>query len=281
MITQLEKEYGYKDSHFDFIHQYIRRICLSYGATLIYASSKRDKNCDVVLQYIKHKLYGFDFAVKPILEKDVLFFPSGYDSIKKIQVDFESQQLTKDAEEAYEEVIKVPKILVQSVGETEEMLYAEDDQDFLSRIKEMIDKEPGRKDSGSKPNLLNSLRKFGALVNSDNVPNTNIGASSASPPPATAPQVASSVPVLSVDPAKPTTEHQVLAEFLNSLINKGDKPSTPTISVPSRQGATSPRPPGTTTPPPNQSLSKSSSVPASSREDIAKQLDRIRGKMNQ
>jgi hypothetical protein len=27
-FSTLEKEYGYKDSHFDFIQQYLRRICL-------------------------------------------------------------------------------------------------------------------------------------------------------------------------------------------------------------------------------------------------------------
>ncbi len=151
-------------------------------------SAKRDKNCDILLQCIhvlhalpyvqdlKHKLYGFEVNCKPSAEKEVLFFPAGYDSMKKIQVDFENQSLTKDPDEPYEEVIKIPKMLVHSVvnleavlivqvNEDDPAILAEDDQEFLQRLKEIAEKEPGRKDSGSKPNLLNSLRKFGALGN--------------------------------------------------------------------------------------------------------------------
>lgn len=52
----------------------------------------RSRNCKELLQYIKHKLYGFDFTEKmQLVEKDSIFVPAGADSITKIKVDFESQ----------------------------------------------------------------------------------------------------------------------------------------------------------------------------------------------
>jgi len=140
-MLQLEKEYNYKEVHFDFIFQHIRRICIAYGASLIYVSAKKDRNCDVLLGLMKHKLYGFDFSVKPVFEKDVLFIPSGFDSMKKIQVDFQNQTLTRDPEDSFEDIIKVPKILIQSEDEKEAQISVEDDQDYLARHKANFAKE--------------------------------------------------------------------------------------------------------------------------------------------
>ena len=49
-------------------------------------------------------------------EKDSLFIPMGSDSMIKINVDFEGQNLTKDVDEAYEDVIRLPKRLQQTVN---------------------------------------------------------------------------------------------------------------------------------------------------------------------
>lgn len=57
MIVNLEKEYNYKEAHFDYIQQYIRRICLQcefisyldshyfhrWSRTYLYFSQKRQK----------------------------------------------------------------------------------------------------------------------------------------------------------------------------------------------------------------------------------------------
>jgi len=40
-MTVLEKDFGFGDAHFEYIQQQLRRISLSYGASLIYASSKK------------------------------------------------------------------------------------------------------------------------------------------------------------------------------------------------------------------------------------------------
>lgn len=66
-------------------------------AGLIYTSAKRDKNCDLLRGYVKHLLYALDFDASPqLIEKDTIFVPAGWDSIEKIQIDFNSQNLTRD-----------------------------------------------------------------------------------------------------------------------------------------------------------------------------------------
>lgn len=73
-ITTLEKDHDYRDEHFDFIQQWIRRFCLQYGAALFYTSAKEDKNCDLLYKYLTHRFYGLPFqAPALIVEKDAVF----------------------------------------------------------------------------------------------------------------------------------------------------------------------------------------------------------------
>jgi len=142
MTEMLSKEYAFKESHFDYIHQYLRRICLSYGASLIYTSGKKNVNCDVLLSYLRHKLYGFEFVHKfDVTEKETVFVPSGADSMARIQLDFSNQNLTKDPEDSFDEIIKVPKRLLQKASTPATLVVAGDDQEFLAKHKELMDKE--------------------------------------------------------------------------------------------------------------------------------------------
>jgi len=240
---QLEKEYSYKESHFDFIHQYIRRICLSYGAGLIYMSAKKDRNCDVLFQYIRHKLYGFELQIKPILEREVMFFPSGYDSFKKISVDFQNQNLTRDPDDLFEDIIKIPRTLVQKNNEIDPIIISEDDQEFLSKHKETLDKIP----------------------NSIPSPTTS---STPSIIPSTTPSPILKVPSPSIPTAnKSTTEHEILSNFFSSLMK--DKPTN--LNIPPKVVGT-------------KSQNSTPTIPSRStqnREDISKQLEMLKGKMNQ
>lgn len=73
MVT-LEKENDYRDEHFDFIQQWIRKFCLNYGAALFYTSAKEDKNCDLLYKYLTHRIYDLPFqAPALIVEKDAVF----------------------------------------------------------------------------------------------------------------------------------------------------------------------------------------------------------------
>jgi len=229
-MEELEKEYGYKDAHFEYVQQSIRRLCLTYGAGLIYSSAKKEVNTRCILDYIHQKLYSFDFHHKQShLEKESLIFPAGWDSLTKINVDFENNQnLTKDFEEPFEEIIKIPKILQQSIETTlDSAIIIDEDQAFLIKHKDLIEKD-GSKDptSGKSGGLLQSLQKLtdskssptsGGLSNPTNTTNltSNTKETPERPPPSTLP--------LKTEPGtdtQPSSEHQVLADFFNSLIHK-------------------------------------------------------------
>ena len=70
----------------DFIQKSVREYALQYGATVIFTSTLANKNLATYYQYIMHRLYNFDFNFQAnILEKDNLFVPSGFDSLKQIE----------------------------------------------------------------------------------------------------------------------------------------------------------------------------------------------------
>jgi dynein light intermediate chain 1 len=99
----LEKDYGYKDSHFEFIQQHLRRTCLQRkcltatssvaksfvadGASLIYSSIRKEINVELLLQYLQHLLFGMEFTHTPqLIQRDAIFVPAGWDSLNKIEV---------------------------------------------------------------------------------------------------------------------------------------------------------------------------------------------------
>ena len=115
-MAELEKDFDYKDEHFDFIQQAVRKFCLQYGASLFYTSVKEDKNCDLLYKYLVHRIYHFPFKVRVVVvvlvvaviiidvydghtlpqtpalvvEKDAVFIPAGWDNNKKIAILYEN-----------------------------------------------------------------------------------------------------------------------------------------------------------------------------------------------
>lgn len=72
-MTTLEKEFDYRDEHFDFMQQWIRRFCLQHGASLFYTSVKEDKNCDLLYKYLTHRIYDLPFRTPAlVVEKDAV-----------------------------------------------------------------------------------------------------------------------------------------------------------------------------------------------------------------
>lgn len=72
-MSTLEKEFDYRDEHFDFMQEWVRRFCLQYGAGLFYTSAKEDKNCDLLYKYLTHRIYGFPFRTPAlVVEKDAV-----------------------------------------------------------------------------------------------------------------------------------------------------------------------------------------------------------------
>ena len=73
-MADLERDYDYKEEHFDFIQQAVRHFCLQFGASLFYISVKEDKNCDLLYKYLVHRIYGFPFKTPAlVVEKDAVF----------------------------------------------------------------------------------------------------------------------------------------------------------------------------------------------------------------
>ncbi|KAL6266279.1 hypothetical protein P5V15_003137 [Pogonomyrmex californicus] len=201
-MSTLEKEQDYKDEHFDFMQQWIRRFCLQYGAGLFYTSAKEDKNCDLLYKYLTHRIYSLPFRTPAlVVEKDAVLIPAGWDNMKKISILHENLQSMK-ANDYYRDVIAQPATNRKCVAREMEV-QAEEEQAFLARQQAALS---GLKDPTRSPTTRNQ----------------------ASPGPVI--QVAS--PNKKLDPkgsgATPSGEG-VLANFFNSLLYKktGVQPGSP------------------------------------------------------
>ncbi|KAF8778616.1 Cytoplasmic dynein 1 light intermediate chain 1 like protein [Argiope bruennichi] len=140
-MSVLQSEFGYIDEHFDFIQFSLRKFCLTYGAALLYLSVKEDRNCDILLKYILHKIYAFPFRIPAMfLEKDSIFVPAGWDSENKIQALAESLA-TIAFSSPFEDVIVKPGRL----SDTNRILLeveAQNDQEFLASIQAQLLRQP-------------------------------------------------------------------------------------------------------------------------------------------
>ncbi|EFA84960.1 dynein light intermediate chain [Heterostelium album PN500] len=214
-VVMLEKDFDYKDELFDYIQQYLRRICLQYGAGLIYTSARKDINCDVALEYIENQLFGFELKSRTqLLEKDQIFIPSGWDSLAKITMDFENQKVCKDAEELYENVRE------QNQSAT---IIADDDQ-----IKNNLDQEVPEAPSGSGGSAA------GGDVSKQEKPKV-VETGSPSPLRSSTGATGSNSPSTA-----PSAEKAVLTSFFTSLISKDRPNKTGTSSKDLKASLTSP-----------------------------------------
>merc|ERR1739838_813278 len=127
-MTTLEKDFDYKEEHFDFVQQSIRKFCLQYGAALFYTSVKEDKNCDLLYKYLVHKIYNLPFRTPAlVVEKDAVFIPAGWDNEKKIAILYENMH-TMSPDDYYTDII-VPQVVRKAVAREVEV-QAEDEQAF-------------------------------------------------------------------------------------------------------------------------------------------------------
>lgn len=95
-MKELQTDFGYEEEHFDFIQLSLREYCLAHGAALFYVSVKEDKNCDLLLKYILHRIYSFPFRIPAVLvERESILVPSGWDTRNKIRFVFHLNILTQ------------------------------------------------------------------------------------------------------------------------------------------------------------------------------------------
>jgi dynein light intermediate chain 1 len=163
----LEKEHDYKEEHFDFIQQALRIICLHYGAALFYTSTHRPRTTALLRAYILSRLlhsthssapmsarFPFNYRAQ-IIERDTIMIPAGWDSWGKVQAlreDFECRVMadawqidesnsTEAAENGlhaiYRKRVRDTTATIKSVA-TKEPVVAEDEQEFLARLREML-----------------------------------------------------------------------------------------------------------------------------------------------
>jgi len=265
-MVELEKDFDYKDEHFDFIQQAVRKFCLQYGASLFYTSVKEDKNCDLLYKYLVHRIYHFPFKTPAlVVEKDAVFIPAGWDNDKKIAILYENMHSVRP-DQYYTDVIARPMSVLgrrsgaqgQGGGQAgtggsqvrEVEVVAEEEQSFLSRQQQYlaqglppsqgqamppgVQKTPDRKVVGS-PGVQGSPKKIDPTA---------------------------------VKPGAATTSEGVLANFFNSLLSKktggvaGGQPG----SLP---GPATPPGPG------KMATPGSDDYKAAVRSDAAAELDRL------
>jgi len=275
-MSDLERDYDYKDEHFDFIQQYVRKFCLQFGASLFYVSVKDDKNCDLLYKYLVHRIYGFPFRTPAlVVEKDAVFIPAGWDSSKKIGILYENMHSVKP-DQYYTDVIAKPMISqvgpgaqgsarkAGPKGHSEVEVVAEDMASFLARQQAYLQGSgggvgaPGGVPGGGVP--PGAVNPGGSPVNQATKggegQRKSIG--SVSPGGQNSPK---KDPPKGVGPGGANTSEGVLANFFNSLLNK--KTGQGMAGSP---GAQQIKPPG---------ANVNDEYKAAVRSDAAAELDRL------
>ena len=127
----------------------------------MYVSAKINKNCDLLYKYLVHRIYGLKFDTPAlVVEKDAVFIPSGWDSLKKISILYENIQ-SFTPEDNYNDIITVPPSV--SIFKTQEPeIVPEDDQIFLVKLKTQLNQQAPVMNTVSfvRENQLNSQKNM-------------------------------------------------------------------------------------------------------------------------
>lgn len=249
-MTTLEKELDYRDEHFDFMQQWIRRFCLLYGASLFYTSVKEDKNCDLLYKYLTHRIYGLPFRTPAlIVEKDAVLIPAGWDNMKKINILYENMQACKPDDDYNDNIAQPPSRKTVSNREIE--VQTEEEQAFLTRQLQLLQQgqTPTRGESPMRP-------QSSAGKTTPRTPGS--GGAQGSPKKVDG----------KLNPSTPSGEG-VLANFFNSLLHKKSGSPGAGPNVPGGPASVSPRATNGGTD------LVSASEKLSMRTDAAMELDRL------
>jgi hypothetical protein len=133
VVTQTGERKRFEEDS-EFILKHIRNFALTYGATIIYTSTKPNINLTVLYDYILHRIYKFDLRHRPnIMDRDSYFVPAGYDSITVLK-NFDMQN---ELMMLFEE--RVPAIKQKNLLKEDEIV-CEDVNTFLKRFVDKIQK---------------------------------------------------------------------------------------------------------------------------------------------
>ncbi len=229
----LRRNYQYKDETFEFIHHYLRRTCLEYGAGLIYTSVNRSININVLSDYVQQQLYDFkEFKHRyQTAVKDSIFVPIGWDSAKKINAEFDGH---KFLDEQFEQVIPVPRM--EQEQHDEEQVQCNVDEEFLNKHKDLLESAV---DSASASDIMSRLGS--PLLRGEATPTRDKVKAAASTPskPKTPKRTADSAAARPEDVAsfftnllKPKKQTRSRSE---STTPKPETPSTPMAATPNAE----------------------------------------------
>jgi hypothetical protein len=117
----------------EFILKHIRKIAISYGASIIYTSTKKKYNIKVLYDYIFYTLFNCDLVYKSnIHDKTSYFIPSGYDRFSLLK----SSDINHDIDADYFEMIKVEEKMKTLDEIMEKEIICEKVDDFLKKVKD-------------------------------------------------------------------------------------------------------------------------------------------------
>ncbi|CAH8582184.1 unnamed protein product [Schistosoma intercalatum] len=243
MTDILEKEFGFTDEKFDYILYHLRKLCLEYGAALIYLSIKEDINTNTLVNYIKHRL--FDLPLKSsamLVDPKAIFIPAGWDSLHRLEL-FKKNLSSNLIDCNYNQIITKPSKLrrktscVTKTGgidtnpseEVNILQTVEDDQHFLKRMQTILANMPMSTVTSSLPGSLSGTTTSISSTISNQTRETPLLTESLS----------SNLPN-QPKPGSTSDKEAVLSSFFNSLLSrKSLTEPNPTKPIQSTMGMTS------------------------------------------
>ncbi|TNN11569.1 Cytoplasmic dynein 1 light intermediate chain 2 [Schistosoma japonicum] len=234
----LEKDFGYTDEKFDFILYHLRKLCLEYGAALIYTSVKEAINTNTLVNYIKHRLFDLPLKYSAMLIDPKAIF------IQKIDPRLHRSNFWAKPPDVFKELNTFnlatiekhfsTKTIGADTTPTEEiniLQTVEDDQHFLRRMQTMLANMPMPTVTSSLPGSLSNTSSAGSTISSSQPRETSLLTES----------IPSNIPNQS-KPGTTTDKEAVLSSFFNSLLSrKSLTETTPPKTIQSTTGMTSNR----------------------------------------
>ncbi|KAL4799685.1 dynein light intermediate chain-domain-containing protein [Aspergillus venezuelensis] len=160
-MEKLERDHGWHEDEFDFIHQFLRTLLVKHGASLIYTKPYNANNLHVVL----HSLLGIHSLLKKLslkaqfIDRDQILIPTNWDSWAKIRVIREGSNIEGISTAWSIEIQDPPEPLTNNNEPTEDE-NAEEDGTSAVAIYEQTIKDPKRTTSLSYPGSQQSGNKI-------------------------------------------------------------------------------------------------------------------------
>ncbi|CAG9326675.1 unnamed protein product [Blepharisma stoltei] len=154
LIWSVDKSRDQCERILDFTLKSLREFAVTYGASIIYTSSKTGINVNTFYNYIVHRLYGFRFTQKAqIIDRESIFIPAGWDSPNLIR----EMDYLGILEKQFNDLLPKPRYR----GTKKEEIPFVSDQDFLVQVQERLSKTSNDKAK----NVVDILRPAGISFN--------------------------------------------------------------------------------------------------------------------